>query len=35
VFGEIIPQSVVMTKNRLASLSTLLGMIIGLLITQI
>ena len=31
VFGEIIPQSVVMTKNRLASLFALLGIIIGLI----
>jgi len=35
VFGEIIPQSVIMTKNRLASIVTLFGIIIGLIITQI
>ncbi|MCL2055750.1 MAG: ZIP family metal transporter [Oscillospiraceae bacterium] len=35
VFGEIIPQSVIMTKNRAAPLVTLLGIIVGLVITQI
>ena len=35
VFGEIVPQSIVMTKNRAASLVTLFGMIIGLIVTQI
>jgi len=35
VFGEIIPQSIVMTKTRAASLVMLLGVIVGLLITQI
>jgi ZIP family zinc transporter len=35
VFGEIIPQSVVMTKNRLSTLITLFGVIVGLLIAQI
>ena len=35
VFGEIIPQSIVMTKNRTASIVTLLGIIIGLIVTQI
>jgi len=35
VFGEIIPQSVVMTKNRAATLITLLGIIVGLIITQV
>ncbi|MCL2069287.1 MAG: ZIP family metal transporter [Oscillospiraceae bacterium] len=35
VFGEIIPQSVVMTKNRTAPLITLCGVIVGLIITQI
>ncbi|MDR2729227.1 MAG: ZIP family metal transporter [Chitinispirillales bacterium] len=35
VFGEIIPQSVVMTKNRTAAIVTLFGIIIGLIITQI
>ena len=34
VFGEIIPQAVVMTKNRTATLVVLLGMIVGLLIAQ-
>jgi len=33
VFGEIIPQSIVMTKTRLAPLMTLFGIIVGLLIT--
>ena len=35
VFGEIIPQSVIMTKNRLASIITLFGVIIGLIVTQL
>jgi ZIP family zinc transporter len=35
VFGEIIPQSVVMTKSRAAPLITLFGIIIGLIITMI
>ena len=35
VFGEMIPQSIVMTKSRITSLITLLGMIVGLLLTQI
>jgi len=35
VFGEIIPQSVIMTKNRTASIVTLFGIIIGLIATQI
>ena len=35
VFGEIMPQSIIMTKNRLASIVTLFGVIIGLLATQI
>ena len=35
VFGEIIPQSVVMTKSRAAPLITLFGIIIGLVITMI
>ena len=34
VFGEIIPQSIVMTKNRTASIVTLFGIIIGLIATQ-
>jgi ZIP family zinc transporter len=34
VFGEIIPQSVVMTKNRMASIVTLFGIIVGLIATQ-
>jgi len=32
VFGEIIPQSVVMTKSRIAPLVTLFGVLVGLLI---
>ncbi|MCL2805800.1 MAG: ZIP family metal transporter [Treponema sp.] len=35
VFGEIMPQSVIMTKNRTASIVTLFGVIIGLIVTQI
>ena len=35
VFGEIIPQSVIMTKNRIAPLITLFGIIVGLIITKI
>jgi ZIP family zinc transporter len=35
VFGEIIPQSVVITKSRAAPLITLFGIIIGLIITMI
>ena len=35
VFGEIIPQSIVMTANRTASIITLFGIIVGLIITQI
>lgn len=35
VFGEIIPQSVVMTKSRIAPVVTLLGIIAGLVVTQI
>ena len=35
VFGEIMPQSIVMTKNRTASIVTLFGIIVGLLVTLI
>ncbi|MCL2411997.1 MAG: ZIP family metal transporter [Treponema sp.] len=35
VFGEIIPQSIIMTKNRAASIMALLGIIIGLIVVQI
>lgn len=35
VFGEIIPQSVVMTKDRTPALVTLFGIIIGLVVAQI
>jgi len=35
VFGEIMPQSIVMTRNRTASMVTLFGIIVGLIITQI
>jgi ZIP family zinc transporter len=35
VFGEIIPQSVVMTESRSAPLITLSGIIAGLIITQL
>jgi len=33
VFGEIIPQSIVMTKTRVATIITLAGIIIGLGLT--
>ena len=35
VFGEIIPQSVITTKKRTASIVTLFGVIIGLIVSQI
>ena len=35
VFGEIIPQSVVMTKSRIAPLVTLFGILVGLLISRV
>jgi ZIP family zinc transporter len=35
VFGEMIPQSVIMTKNRTASIITLFGIIVGLMITRV
>ena len=35
VFGEIIPQSIVMTRNRTASIVTLFGILVGLIVTQI
>ena len=35
VFGEIIPQSIVMTQNRAASIVTLFGIIVGFVATQI
>ena len=35
VFGEIIPQVIVMTKNRTATIITLFGIIVGLMVTQI
>ena len=35
VFGEIIPQSVVLTKSRVTTIITLFGIIVGLAITQI
>ena len=35
VFGEIMPQSVIMTKNRTASIVTLSGIIVGLIVTKI
>jgi ZIP family zinc transporter len=33
VFGEIIPQSIIMTKNRIATLTTLSGIIAGMIIS--
>ena len=35
VFGEIVPQSVIMTRNRMAPIVTLFGIIVGLIATQI
>ena len=35
VFGEIIPQSIVMTKNRTANIVVLFGMIVGLIVTRL
>jgi len=35
VYGEIIPQSVIMTKNRMASIITLFGVITGFIVTKI
>ncbi|MDR3019563.1 MAG: ZIP family metal transporter [Treponema sp.] len=35
VFGEIIPQSIVMTKNRTTSIVTLFGIIVGLIVTRL
>jgi len=35
VFGEMMPQSIVMTKNRMASIVTLFGVIVGLVVTKI
>ena len=35
VFGEIIPQAVVMTKSRMATVITLFGLLVGLIVSQI
>ena len=35
VFGEMMPQAIIMAKNRAASIVSLLGIIVGLLVTQI
>jgi len=35
VFCEIIPQSIVMTKDRMTSMIVLLGIIVGLIVTKI
>jgi len=35
VFGEIMPQSIVMLKNRTTSIVTLFGIIVGFIVTQI
>jgi len=35
VFGEIIPQSIIMTRNRTASIITLSGVIAGFIVTQL
>ena len=34
VFGEIMPQSIIMTRNRMASVITLFGIIVGLIVTK-
>ena len=34
VFGEMIPQSIVLTKNRTVSIITLFGIIVGLIVAQ-
>jgi ZIP family zinc transporter len=35
IFGEMMPQSIVLTKNRITSVITLFGIVIGLILTQI
>ena len=35
VFGEIIPQAIVMTRSRAATIITLVGLLVGLIITQL
>ena len=35
VFGEIIPQAVVMTRSRIATIITLFGLLLGLIIAQV
>jgi len=35
VFGEMIPQSIIMTKSRSATIVALFGLLVGLIITQI
>jgi ZIP family zinc transporter len=35
VFGEMMPQSIIMMKNRTASIITLFGIIVGLIVTQV
>ena len=35
VFGEIIPQSIVLTKNRAASIITMFGILVGLIVTKV
>jgi ZIP family zinc transporter len=35
VFGEIIPQAIVMTKNRMPSIILLLGILVGIIVTQL
>ena len=35
VFGEIIPQAIVMTRSRIATIVTLFGLLVGLIITQV
>jgi len=35
VFGEMIPQSVVMTRSRMATMIALFGLLVGLIVTQV
>jgi ZIP family zinc transporter len=35
VFGEIIPQAIVMTKSRMASIAALFGILVGLIIAYL
>jgi ZIP family zinc transporter len=35
IFGEMMPQSIVMTKNRITSVITLFGIVVGLILTRV